>query len=308
MQSSFLRVTEEVADAVAAGDPVVALESTIFSSLGLPAPANRECLDRCLRAVRSHGAVPALTAIIDGRAVVGVVGDEVDRVLMATSKVAAREIPIAIGTGLDVGVTTVSASVTLAARAGVEVFATGGIGGVHRGSELTGDVSHDLLALSRHPVITVTAGAKAFLDLARTLETLETLGVPVVGWRTDRFPAFYVRDSGLPVPQTVDAPDQVARMLRAAVAMGHPGGVLVANPIPEADELDPDLVETALAAGLEEVARLGLSGPAVTPVVLGAIAAATDGLSVPANLALAESNALVAAEIAKSLSGLHDVN
>jgi len=307
MTTSFVRVADEVADAVAEGRPVVALESTIFSSLGLPAPSNRECLDRCIRAVRNEGAVPALTAILDGRAVVGVVGDEIDRVLAATAKVAARDIPIALGSGLGVGVTTVSASVTLAARAGVEVFATGGIGGVHRGSETTGDVSHDLLALSRHPVITVTAGAKAFLDLARTLETLETLGVPVVGWRTDRFPAFYVRDSGLPVPHCVDTADEVAAMLRGGSAVGHPGGVLVANPIPEADELDPALVGRALAIGLEEVSRRGLSGPAVTPVVLGAIAAATDGLSVPANLALAESNASVAAEIALALSKMQTV-
>ncbi len=306
MTTSFVRVSDEVAEAVADHRPVVAMESTIFSSLGLPSPSNRECLDRCIRAVRASGSVPALTAILDGRAVVGVVGDEIDRVLAATAKVAARDIPTALGSGLEVGVTTVSASVTLAARAGVEVFATGGIGGVHRGSETTGDVSHDLLALSRHRVVTVTAGAKAFLDLARTLETLETLGVPVVGWRTDRFPAFYVRDSGLPVPHCVDSADEVARMLRGAAAVGHPGGVLVANPIPERDALDPSLVDDALAAGLDEVARRGLSGPAVTPVVLGAIAAATDGLSVPANLALAESNASVAAEIALALAAMHD--
>jgi len=306
MFTSSIRVAAEVADAVAESRPVVALESTIFSSLGLPAPANRECLDRCIKVVRAAGAVPALTAVLDGQGVVGVFGDDTDRVLAATAKIAARDIPIAIGSGLDVGVTTVSASVTLAARAGVEVFATGGIGGVHRGSEVTGDVSHDLIALSRHPVVTVTAGAKAFLDLARTLETLETLGVPVVGWRTDRFPAFYVRDSGLPVPYRVESAGEVARMLRGAVGVGHPGGVLVANPIPEADELDPELVEKALAAGLDEVSRLGLAGPAVTPVVLGAIAAATDGLSIPANLALAESNASVAAEIAVALAGMHD--
>lgn len=305
MITSSFRVADEVAEAVAEHRPVVALESTIFSSLGLPAPANRECLDRCVTAVRNGGAVPALTAVLDGTAVVGVSGGETDRVLAATAKVAARDLPVAIGSGLEVGVTTVSASVTLAARAGVEVFATGGIGGVHRGSEVTGDVSHDLVALSRHPVVTVTAGAKAFLDLARTLETLETFGVPVLGWRTDRFPAFYVRDSGLPVPHRVEDAVEVARIVRAVAALGHPGGVLLANPIPDSDELDPGLVDEALATGLREVARLGLSGPAVTPVVLGAIAEATRGLSVPANLALAESNASVAAEIAGALAGDH---
>lgn len=295
-------MSDEVADALTANRPVVALESTIFSSLGLPDPHNGECLERCVAAIRGGGAVPALTAVLDGRGVVGVDDDEIGRVLAATRKIAARDLPVALGSGADVGVTTVSASVTLAAAAGIEVFATGGVGGVHRGSELSGDVSHDLVALSRHPVVTVSAGAKAFLDLARTLELLETLGVPVVGWKTDRFPAFYVRDSGLPVSFRADDPTVIARVFRSAHDLGHPGGVLVANPIPSADELDPELIDSALEAGLDQVTRLGLSGPAVTPVVLGAIAAATDGLSVPANLALAESNAAVAAEIATALA------
>ncbi len=295
-------MADEVADALSDGQPVVALESTIFSSLGLPAPSNRECLDRCNAAVRAGGGVPALTAVIDGVGRIGIEESEIDRVLGAVTKVAARDLPAAIGTRLKAGVTTVSASVTLAARAGVEVFATGGIGGVHRGSEFSGDVSHDLTALSRHRVVTVSAGAKAFLDLARTLEYLETLGVPVVGWKTDQFPAFYTRDSGLSVTCRADDPATVARMLRSAAELGHPGGILVTNPIPVADELDPDAIGDALEAGLDEVARLGLTGPAVTPVVLGAIAAATDGLSIPANLALAESNASVAAEIATALA------
>jgi len=302
MTSRSLHVGDEVADALSDGRPVVALESTIFSSLGLPAPANHECLNRCVAAIRANGSVPALTAVLDGRGVVGVDDGSIDRVLSATMKIAARDLPVALGTGLQVGVTTVSGSLTLAARAGIEVFATGGIGGVHRGSELTGDVSHDLTALARHRLVTVSAGAKAFLDLARTLEMLETLGVPVVGWKTDRFPAFYTRDSGLSVNSRVDHADGVARMLRAMASLGHPGGLLLANPIPEPDELDPVMINRALETGLDEVARLGLTGPAVTPVVLGSIAAATDGLSVPANLALAESNAAVAAEIALALA------
>jgi len=298
-----IRIGDEVAEALAGGRAVVALESTIFSGLGLPSPANHECLERCSTAIREGGAIPALTAVIDGSAWVGVDGDLVGRVLAGSAKVAARDLPHALATGLDVGVTTVSASLTLAAKAGVEVFATGGIGGVHRGSELSGDISHDLTALARHPVVTVSAGAKAFLDLARTLEYLETLGVPVVGWNTDRFPAFYVRDSGLPVSTTVTSGEEVAAMIRSLAAVGHPGGVLVANPIPEAAELDPELIDVALEAALAEVAKRGLRGPAVTPVVLAAIAAATDGDSVPANLALAESNATVAAEIALALAG-----
>ena len=300
--AKFFRVGDEVAAALAGHRRVVALESTIFSGLGLPSPANRECLDRCVAAVRGGGAVPALTAVIDGVATVGIEASDLDRVLVGTHKVAARDLASAVSGGLDVGVTTVSASLTLAARAGIEVFATGGIGGVHRGVEITGDVSGDLVALSRHPVVAVSAGAKAFLDLARTLEYLETLGVPVAGWQTDRFPAFYVRDSGLGVPTVVNSGDEVAAMLRAAAAVGHPGGILVANPIPVGSELDPEPINRALDSALALVEQQRLRGPAVTPVLLDAIAAATDGVSVEANLALAQDNARVAAEIAAALA------
>jgi pseudouridine-5'-phosphate glycosidase len=297
-----LRVSEEVRGARADGTAIVALESTIFSGLGLPTPANFECLQRCESAIRAGGAVPALTAVIDGVGVVGVSDGEVERVLAGSAKVAARDLPHALAVGLDVGVTTVSATVTLAAAAGVKVFATGGIGGVHRGAGLTGDISHDLVALSRHPVITVSAGAKAFLDLPATLEYLETLGVPVAGWQTDRFPAFYTRDSGVAVPATVDSGAEVAAMFGAAAALGHPGGMLVANPIPAADELDPARIAAALDAALAEVDARGLRGPAVTPLVLAAIADATEGDSIPANLALAENNAIVATEIAVAIA------
>ncbi len=300
--TSSLHIGEEVSGALAAGLPVVALESTIFSGMGLPSPANRECLERCDAAIRDGGAIPALTAVIGGIGVVGVEAGDIDRVLAGSAKVAARDLPFAVATSLDVGVTTVSATVTLAAAAGISVFATGGIGGVHRGSELTGDISHDLLAMSRHPVATVSAGAKAFLDLPGTLEYLETMGVPVVGWNTDRFPAFYTRDSGVGVTATVRTGADVAAMMTAAADLGHPGGVLVANPIPEAAELDPDRINAALDAALAEVAAKGLRGPAVTPLVLAAIADATDGDSIPANLALAENNAIVAAEIASAVA------
>ena len=300
--TSSLRIGEEVRSARADGIAIVALESTIFSGLGLPSPSNIECLERCEDAVRSGGAVPALTAVIDGVGVVGVADTEIERVLAGSAKVAARDLPFALASGLAVGVTTVSATVTLAAAAGVGVFATGGIGGVHRGAGLSGDISHDLVAMSRHPVITVSAGAKAFLDLPATLEYLETLGVPVVGWKTDRFPAFYTRDSGVAVPATVGTGAEVAAMSAAAAALGHPGGVLVANPIPEAAELDPARIDAALDAALAEVDARGLRGPAVTPLVLAAIADATDGESVPANLALAQNNAAVAAEIALAIA------
>lgn len=296
------RVGEEVAAALTAGVAVVAMESTIYSGFGLPEPDNREALGRCEAAIRAAGAVPAMTAVLDGTAVVGVAaGAETERVLAATAKVAARDLGPAHATGLDVGVTTVSASVTLAARAGIAVFTTGGIGGVHRDVAETGDVSHDLLAIARHPVVTVSAGAKAFLDLGRTLEEFEALGVPVVGWNTDRFPAFYTRDSGHGVPVTVTSGAEVAAIVQANAAIGHPGGVLVANPIPAGDELDPERIDRAVAAALADTD--GVRGPGVTPRVLAAIAEATEGESIPANLALAEHNARVAAEIAVALAG-----
>jgi pseudouridine-5'-phosphate glycosidase len=294
-------VSAEVADALADGRAVVALESTIFSNLGLPSPANAEALDRCSAAVRHVGAVPAVTAVLDGVPRVGLDSHEHDRILGPARKAAERDVPVAVAQRWPVGATTVSASLALAAAAGVEVFATGGIGGVHRGAEITGDVSADLDALAHHAVVTVCAGAKAFLDLARTLEYLETVGVPVLGWRHDDFPAFYTRSSGLPVPHRVEDADEVAAILRSRTRPAS--GVLVAVPIPPDDELDPEelagILDDALAACIAE----GIVGAAVTPFVLGRIAAVTDGRSIPANLALAEHNAAVAADIAVALAG-----
>ena len=262
-------LSDDVARALADGRAVVALESTIFSNLGLPSPANAEALDRCLNAVRDGGAIPAVTAVLDGIARVGLYADEHPRILGPARKAAERDLPVAVAQGWDFGATTVSASVALAAAAGVRVFATGGIGGVHRGAELTGDISADLDAMANHPVVTVSAGAKAFLDLARTLEYLETYGVPVLGWRHDDFPAFYTRSSGLPVPHRVETGEEVAEVLAQAVA-------------------DCDAA--------------GIVGAKVTPFVLGRIGQATEGRSVPANLALAENNARVAAEIAVAIA------
>jgi pseudouridine-5'-phosphate glycosidase len=294
-------VSSEVADALATGRPVVALESTIFSHLGLPSPANGEALDRCLGAIRAGGAVPAVTAVLDGRARVGIAPAEHARILGPGRKAAERDVPVAIAQRWELGATTVAASLALAAAAGISVFATGGIGGVHRGAEITGDVSADLDAIARHPVVTVCAGAKAFLDIPRTLERLETDGVPVLGWRHDWFPAFYTRSSGFPVPHRVESAEEVAAVL-ANHCRG--GGVLVAAPIPEADALDADALDTALAAALDDAARAGITGSAVTPYVLGRIAAATAGQSIPANLALAEHNAAVAAEIAAAVAAV----
>jgi pseudouridine-5'-phosphate glycosidase len=294
-------VSAEVADALADGRAVVALESTIFSNLGLPSPANAEALDRCSAAVRHVGAVPAVTAVIDGVARVGLDSHEHDRILGPARKAAERDVPVAVAQRWPVGATTVSASLALAAAAGVEVFATGGIGGVHRGAEITGDVSADLDALAHHAVVTVCAGAKAFLDLARTLEYLETVGVPVLGWRHDDFPAFYTRSSGLPVPHRVEDADEVAAILRSRTRPAS--GVLVAVPIPPDDELDPEELAGILDDALAACIAQGIVGAAVTPFVLGRIAAVTDGRSIPANLALAEHNAAVAADIAVALAG-----
>ena len=285
-----------VAHALADGQPVVALESTIFSNLGLPSPSNREALDRCLVAIIDGGAVPAVTAVLDGVARVGISDDEHERILGAARKAAERDLPVAVAQRWAFGATTVSASVALAAAAGVSVFATGGIGGVHRGADLTGDISADLDALAHHPVITVCAGAKAFLDLARTLEYLETVGVPVLGWRHDHFPAFYTRSSGLTVPHRVDSAAEVAAVLASRTRARS--GVLVGVPIPQADELDQAELDSILAEALADCEAAGISGAAITPFVLGRIAQVTDGRSIPANLALAENNARVAAAIA----------
>lgn len=281
---------------------MVALESTIFSHLGLPSPHNREALDRCLAAVRAAGAVPAVTAVLDGVVQVGIADGEYERILGPARKAAERDLAVAVGQRWEVGATTVSASVAIAAAAGVRVFATGGIGGVHRGADVTGDISADLDAIASHPVITVSAGAKAFLDLARTLEFLETAGAPVLGWRHDFFPAFYTRSSGLAVPHRVESADEVARIFAARSRPSS--GILLTVPIPAHAELDAAELDAVLADALAECERAGITGAAVTPFVLGRIAAATEGRSVPANLALAEHNAEVAGEVAVAIADL----
>lgn len=295
-----LVVSPAVRAALAEGRPVVAMESTIFSNLGLPAPANREALRRCTAAVEAAGAVPAVTAVLDGRPHVGLTAEGEDRVLAGSRKVAERDIAVAVAQSWAEGMTTVSASVALAAAAGIEVFATGGIGGVHRGSELTGDVSADLDALAAHPVVTVCAGAKAFLDLPRTLEFLETTGVPVLGWRHDWFPAFWSRSSGLPVPHRVEDAATVARVLRARSRPST--GVLLTVPLPQSAEIPAAEIEAGMLRAVAASAAAGVTGPRVTPDVLARIERETDGASIPANLALAESNAAVAAQVAGALA------
>ncbi|MEY3362722.1 MAG: hypothetical protein RLZZ538_265 [Actinomycetota bacterium] len=295
-------VSPEVADALRTQRAVVALESTIFSNLGLPSPANGEALQRCVAAIRSHGAVPAITAVLDGIARVGIAESEHERILGAARKVAERDLAIAIGERWAFGATTVSASLALAARAGIRVFATGGIGGVHRGAELHGDVSADLPALARHPVVTVSAGAKSFLDLPRTVEMLETLGVPVVGYACNEFPAFTVQSSGIPLIHRVDDVGLLARIAHTRLQFG--GGMLVCTPVPTADALDADVMSASIERALRAAANRGVSGPGVTPVVLAEIASDTSGVAVRANLALAENNARLAAALAVDLTTL----
>jgi pseudouridine-5'-phosphate glycosidase len=297
-----MQVSPEVADALRTQRAVVALESTIFSNLGLPSPANGEALQRCVAAIRSHGAVPAITAVLDGIARVGIAESEHERILGAARKVAERDLAIAIGERWAFGATTVSASLALAARAGIRVFATGGIGGVHRGAELHGDVSADLPALARHPVVTVSAGAKSFLDLPRTVEMLETLGVPVVGYACSEFPAFTVQSSGIPLIHRVDDVGLLARIAHTRLQFG--GGMLVCTPVPTADALDADVMGASIERALRAAANRGISGPGVTPVVLAEIASDTSGVAVRANLALAENNARLAAALAVDLTTL----
>ncbi|MGA1419794.1 MAG: pseudouridine-5'-phosphate glycosidase [Ilumatobacteraceae bacterium] len=289
-------LSPEVAAAIASHKAVVALESTIFSNLGLPSPANGEALKRCILVIRACGAVPAITAVLDGVPRVGLAESEHERILGTARKVAERDLAVAIGERWSFGATTVSASLALAAAAGIRVFATGGIGGVHRGAELHGDVSADLPALARHSVVTVSAGAKSFLDLPRTLEMLETLGVPVIGHQCSEFPAFTVVSNGLRLAHRIDDLDVLARVVSVRLNIG--GGMLVCTPVPEAEAIDANVMNSAIERALSEAERKGVSGPAVTPIVLAEIAQETSGEAVRANLALAENNARLAAEIA----------
>lgn len=290
----------EVIETLAAGGAVVALESTIFSNLGLPSPANADALDRCLAAIRGSGAVPAVTAVLDGVVRIGLDATEHERILGSARKAAERDVPVAVAQRWDFAATTVSASVAIAAAAGVSVFATGGLGGVHRGAEVSGDVSADLDALANHRIVAVSAGAKAFLDLPQTLEYLETAGVPVLGWRHDWFPAFYTRSSGLPVPHRVESATEVADVFGSLSRTWS--GMLLTVPIPADAELDPAELDEVLDTALGECERAGITGAAITPFVLDRIAEATEGRSVPANLSLAEHNATVAADVAVAIA------
>ena len=300
MRLREIRRNEEVDTALHDRSPIVALESTVYSRLGLPDPDNRHALERSIAAIEAAGAVPALTAILDGEPWCGAPPESFERILEGTAKTAERDLSVAIGQRWPVGVTTVSASLALAAMAGVRVFATGGIGGVHREAALTGDISADLEAIARQPVATVSAGAKSFLDLPATLERLETLGVPVLGWQTDEFPAFTARSSGIELGVRIDDLTTLRDVVASQLDFGR--GLLVVNPVPAVDALDQETHDRALSDALAEVVDQGISGPAVTPFVLDRIVVASGGRSVPANLSLVENNAKLAAQLANALS------
>jgi len=296
-----VRIASEVADAVAEGRPVVALESTLLAH-GLPAPDNREVAAELEETVRAGGAVPATVAVLDGVAVVGLRPTELDRVCGGgLTKLSRRDLGVALGLGLD-GATTVASTAALARLAGIAVFGTGGLGGVHRGARESWDVSADLAVLADTPVLVVCSGVKSLLDVPATLEQLETLSVPVISFGTDAFPGFYRRDSGWRAPWRVDDPAMAAEVATAHWALGAASGLVLANPVPAAAELDPELHDRVLAEALALAGERGVRGRDVTPMLLDYFHAATGGASLACNVALVRSNVALAARVAAALT------
>jgi pseudouridylate synthase len=293
-----------VAAALARKQPVVALESSVLAQ-GLPIPANREAARRMTEAVEAAGAVPAVTAVVAGECTLGLEPSELERFLRRDDirKVAARDLPVAMAQDAD-GATTVAASLCIAGAAGVPVFATGGIGGVHRDAPF--DESGDLSALASTPMIVVCAGAKSILDLPATLERLETLGVTVVGYRTDELPGFFTRTTGLRLGARADSAEEIARIYRGSRALGRRQAILVVQPPPADVALPEDLVDEAVVTALEDARRSDIRGAAVTPYLLAAVERATGGRSLRANLGLLEQNAALAGTIAVALALVED--
>ncbi len=297
-----LTLADEVAQALAERRPVVALESTIVTH-GMPYPRNLETALGVQEVVRAHGAVPATVAVVDGEPRVGLPDADLERLAAGegVAKASRRDLPALVAAGRSAG-TTVAATMYLAHLAGVPIFATGGIGGVHRGAETTFDISADLDELASTPVAVVSAGAKSILDLPRTLEVLETRGVPVVGFGTDEFPAFFSRASGLPVDARVDTPEDLAALLRAHRRLGLRGGVLVANPVPAADELPAEEIDAVIDRAVAEAEQAGVGRRELTPYLLARVVELTGGRSLTANVALVRDNARVAALTAVALA------
>ena len=301
MLEGALRISPEIRDALARNAPVVALESTLIAH-GMPHPRNLEVARRLEAEVRAHGAVPATIAVLDGAVAVGLSAAELERIATGKAvKVSRLDLPIILARR-QTGATTVAATMICARAAGIRIFATGGIGGVHRGHDRILDVSADLQELARTDVAVVCAGAKSVLDIPNTLEVLETLGVPVIGYRTERFPAFFTRDSGCPVHASASSLAEIAEILGLKWSLHLGGGAVIANPIPEADALDAHVVDAAIRAALAEADRRGIRGKAVTPFLLARLVQATGGRSLEANVALVLNNARVAAGLARELA------
>ena len=299
----YLDVAPEVQEALKNHKPVVALESTIISH-GMPYPQNVETALNVEKIIRENGAVPATIAVIGGRLKAGLSPEEIDylgKTGAGVAKASRRDLPVLVALGRD-GATTVTTTMMIAHMAGISVFATGGIGGVHRGAETTMDISADLEELAQTPVLVVCAGAKSILDLGLTLEYLETHGVPVIGYGTDELPAFYTRRSGFSVDYRMDTPEEIAAAFRTSLDLGLRGGMLVTDPIPEEWSMDADVIDRAIAEAVSEAEAQGIHGKAITPFLLARIKDLTGGDSLAANTQLVFNNARLAAQIAAALS------
>ena len=304
MLEKYVVINPEVAEALSAGKPVVALESTIISH-GMPYPKNVETALAAEQVVRDNGAIPATIAIIKGKLKVGLTLEEIEYLgkTEGVIKTSRRDIPFIIAKKLD-GATTVASTMIIADLAGIRVFATGGIGGVHRGAPESFDISADLQELAHTNVAVVCAGAKSILDIGLTLEYLETQGVPVIGYGTDELPAFYTSRSGFAVDYRVDSPDETAEALKAKWDLGLEGGVVIANPIPAEYEMDPEVINGAIAAAVKESEEKGIKGKESTPFLLAKVKELTGGASLDSNIQLVYNNVKVGAQIAVALSKL----
>ncbi|WP_127112140.1 pseudouridine-5'-phosphate glycosidase [Shimia sediminis] len=303
---SLITLSPDVAEAKAAGTPIVALESTIITH-GMPFPQNVEVARRVEETIRAKGATPATIAVLDGTLYAGLTDAQLDQLAQAqnVAKLSRADLAVCMSKGLT-GATTVAATMIAAQLAGIDVFATGGIGGVHKGAEDSFDISADLTELAQTAVTVVAAGAKAILDIPKTLEVLETNGVPVIGYQQDSFPAFWSSHSPLDAPLRMDTPTRIARAHILRGQMGIPGGQLVANPIPVADEIPSDVMAPVIARATAEADQQGITGKAVTPFLLARIFELTEGRSLTANIALVLNNARLAAEIATEITRLRE--
>ena len=296
----WMDISEEIQDSIKEKGPVVALESTIISP-GMPFPQNLETALEVESIIRKEGALPATIAVIEGRIKIGLSNLELEQFAQGTKtvKVSSRDLPLALSQKQDGG-TTVAATMICSRMAGISVFVTGGIGGVHRGSEKTMDISGDLMELSRTNVAVVCAGIKSILDIPRTLEYLETQGVPVIGYRTDEFPAFYTTTSGYSVQSRINTAEEIARCMKVKWELGLNGGLVIANPVLPEDAMDEVVIDEAIAKSLKEASEKGIDGKSVTPFLLERISQLTDGESLKTNIALVCNNALLGARIASA--------